>query len=105
MEQSTDISLRKTWSRALRTSDWAEGSPSNSVNVLEWPSQIPDLNLIEHLWRDLKMAVHPSNLTKLERICREEWQKIPKSNYAKLVASYPRRLKAIIPAKGASAKY
>ncbi|XDV28874.1 hypothetical protein PO909_032071 [Leuciscus waleckii] len=55
---------------------------NNSVTVLEWPSQSPDLNPIEHLWRDLKMAVHqrlPSNLTELERICKEEWQRIPKS--------------------------
>uniref|UniRef100_A0A9J7ZYW6 Tc1-like transposase DDE domain-containing protein n=1 Tax=Cyprinus carpio carpio TaxID=630221 RepID=A0A9J7ZYW6_CYPCA len=54
----------------------------NSVTVLEWPSQSPDLNPIEHLWRDLKMAVHqrlPSNLTELERICKEEWQRISKS--------------------------
>lgn len=48
---------------------------NNCVNVLEWPSQSPDLNPIEHLWTDLKKAFHqhlPSNLTKLERICKEE---------------------------------
>ncbi len=54
------------------TKEWLH---NNSVTVLEWPSQSPDLNPIEHLWRDLKMAVHqrlPSNLTELERICKEE---------------------------------
>ena len=42
----------------------------------------------------------PSNLTELERICREEWEKFPKYTCAKIVASYPRRLKAVIAAKG-----
>jgi hypothetical protein len=63
-----------------------------SLNVLEWPSQSPYL----------KKAVQqysPSNLTELERICREEWEKLPKQWCAKLVASYPRRLKAVIAAK------
>ena len=81
----------KTCSRALRTTDWGEGSPSNrtmtlstqprqcrrgfrtSLNVLEWPSQSPDLNLIERLWRDLKIAVQrrtPSNLTEFEDLQR-----------------------------------
>ena len=80
----------------------------NSVNVLEWPSQSPDLNPIEHLWRDLKMAVHqrfPSNLMDLERCCKEEWAKLPKDGCAKLVASYSKRLEAVIAAKGASTKY
>ncbi|KAG2462209.1 TC1A transposase, partial [Polypterus senegalus] len=80
----------------------------NSVNVLEWPTQSPDLNLIEHLWRDLKMAVHrrfPSNLMELERCCKEEWVKLAKDRCAKLVASYLKRLEAVIAAKGASTKY
>ena len=116
----------KTCSRALRTSDWG-GLLSNrtttlstqprqrgiyfgekSLNVIEWPSQNPDLNRIEHLWRDLKIAGQwrsPSNLTDFERICREEWEKLPKYRCATLVASYRRRLEAVITAKGALTKY
>jgi hypothetical protein len=63
------------------------------------------LNPIEHLWRDLKIAVlrlSPSHLTELERICREEWGKLSKSRCTKLVASYPRRLEAVF---AASTKY
>ncbi len=87
------------------TKEWLQ---DNSVNVLEWPSQSPELNLIEHLWRDLKMAVHqrsPSNLMELERSCKEEWEKLPKNRCAKLVASYSKRLEAVIGAKGVSTKY
>jgi len=78
------------------------------VAVLKWPSQSPDLNSIEHLWRDLKMAVHqrlPSNLAELERICKEEWQRIPKSRCEKLDASFPKRLMAILDQKSVSTKY
>jgi transposase len=79
-----------------------------SLNMLEWPSQSPDLNPIKPLWRDLKIAVQqrsPSYLTELERICREEWEKLPKYRCAKLVVSYPRRIDYVITAKGASTKY
>jgi hypothetical protein len=90
---------------AKTTQEWFR---DKSLNVLGWPSQSPDLNPIEYLWRDLKIAVqhrYPSNLLELRRICREEWEKLPKYRCAKLVASYPRRRKAVITAKGASTKY
>lgn len=79
------ISFMKAWSKALRTSDWAESSHFNrimtlntqsrqckngfrdtSVNVLQWSSQNLGLNPIKHISRNLKMAVHwqsPFNLS------------------------------------------
>jgi hypothetical protein len=74
-----------------------------SLNVLEWNSQSPDLNEIEHLWRDLKIAVEqraPSNLTELERICREE--ETPQIQVCQACSVI---LDAVIAAKGASTKY
>ncbi|CAB1414308.1 unnamed protein product [Pleuronectes platessa] len=59
-----------------------------NVNVLKWPSQSPDLNQIENLWQDLKIAVHrrsPSNLTELHLFCQEEWTNLSISRCAKLV--------------------
>ena len=90
---------------AKATLEWLQ---NKNVKVLEWPSQNPDLNPIENLEKDLKIAVHqgsPSNLTELEQICKEEWEKIPKYRSAKLIQTYPRRLEAVITAKGSSTKY
>ena len=70
---------------------------------MEWPSQSPDLNPIENLWYDLKIALHQqkqSNLKELEQFCLNEWAKIPVARCAKLIETYPKRLAAVIAAKG-----
>ena len=96
---------QQTKTHSRETQEWLQ---DKSLNVLEWLSQIPDLNQMKHFWRDLKISVQKhitSNLTDLERICREERKKLLKYRCGKLVALYPRRLEAVIAAKGASTNY
>lgn len=91
--------------KAKSTEKWFQ---KKKVKVLPWPSQSPDLNLIENLWIDLKRAVHkrrPSNLVELEAICHEEWSNIEPARIQKLIKAYPKRLEYVINAKGGNTPY
>ncbi|CAJ0955270.1 unnamed protein product [Ranitomeya imitator] len=85
---------------AKKTKAWFK---RQKIKVLQWPSQSPDLNPIENLWKELKIKVHmrhPKNLDNLEKICMEAWAKITPETCAGLIRSYKRRLLAVIANKG-----
>ncbi|KAK3559339.1 hypothetical protein QTP86_012795 [Hemibagrus guttatus] len=82
------------------TKEWLR---KKHFKVLEWPSQSPDLNPIENLWRELKICVaqrQPQNITALEIICMEEWAKLPATVCKNLVVTYRKRLTSVIANKG-----
>ncbi len=90
---------------ARATKEWLR---KKHFKVLEWPSQPPDLNPIENLWRELKVRVaqrQPQNITALEEICMEEWAKIPAIVCENLVKTYRKRLTSVIAKKGYITKY
>lgn len=80
----------------------------NTPKQLKTPPQSPDINPIEHLWKILDDEIrkrHISNKKELKEALKEEWDKIPSSVTANLVNSMPRRLQAVIDAKGNPTKY
>jgi len=81
---------------------------SANVHVLDWPSQSPDLNPIEHLWEELDRRVRSREFSRKEEFFNAlsmEWGNIPLSCLQKLVDSMPARCAAVIKAKGYATKY
>lgn len=77
-------------------------------NILQWPSQSPDLNPIEHAFHLLKAklkAERPANKQQLKTAAVKAWQSIRKEETQSLVMSMGSRLQAVIACKGFSTKY
>ena len=81
------------------------------LDVLDWPAQSPDLNPIEHLWRELKIKLNteysspPGGVEELWRRVQEQWESIPKQTVIDLIESMPDRVAAVLKAKGGFTKY
>lgn len=62
------------------------------LEVLDWPPQSPDLNPIEELWRHLKLRLG-------------KYPAPPSDVVSNLVESMPRRIQAVLRARGGHTKY
>jgi len=106
--------LRKKWrfqqdNDPKHTSRMAKNFFKENVpEIMDWPSNSPDLNPIENLWAIVKRETErrmPKNLNELERIMVEEWNAIPVSVLINLVDSMKRRCEEVIVKNGERISY
>ncbi|GFU73882.1 transposase domain containing protein [Trichonephila clavipes] len=77
---------------------------------MSWPPNFPDLNQIEHIWevmgQQLRVQRPPiHNISDLRERCLNIWYNVSPAIYQGLVASMPRRVEAVLRAKGGSTRY
>ncbi len=90
---------------AKGTKSWLN---DHGVGVLDWPANSPDLNPIENLSGIVKRKMRdtrPNNADELKATVKETWASIPPQQCHKPITSMPRRIEAVIKAKGAPTKY
>ncbi len=90
---------------AKATSTWFK---DHGIPVLNWPANSPDLNPIEYLWGIVKRKMRyarPNNAEELKATIRATWALITPEQCHRLIDSMPRRIAAVIQAKGAPTKY
>ena len=78
------------------------------LELMTWPPQSPDLNIIEHIWDylDRKKVEHaPRNAEECFEVLQREWHNIPQDFITNLYESIPRRISAVIKAKGGHSRY
>lgn len=84
----------------------------NEVQIerLNWPPRSPDLNPIEHLWDEMGRRVRrhipaPRNAQELRNLLLQVWEDIPQNTITNLIESMPRRMRAVINARGGNTRY
>jgi len=81
---------------------------NNNTQILDWPSQSPDLNPIENLWSILDNSLklrRPNNEQELFQMLNTSWKSISVDTLERLVDSMPARCQAVIDNDGFASKY
>ncbi len=89
--------------KAQIISDWFH-EHDNEFTLLQWPPQLLNLNPIEHLWDVVEWEICFMDM-QLSDAIMSIWTKISEECFQHFVESMPRRIKAVLKAKGGPTLY
>ena len=78
------------------------------MEVLPWPSCSPDLNPIEHVWTAMKVRIQGKRFMQKNELFQELfriWIPFYPSYIRQFIDFMPRRIKAVIAARGGVTRY
>ena len=92
---------------SAKTRAWID---ERDIRVSEWPPQSPDLNIIENIWRTMKLRlqeVAPTIESRGELVSNLQriWWTIKNEEISSLYSSLPRRMRAVLRSLGKITKY
>ena len=89
--------------RSVLAKEWRQ---RRGLEKMDWPSNSPDLNPIENVWKWLKDGIQkkfqPNNLDEMKVAVEAQWEEIPSEKLEALVATMPARMQAVVKSKGGS---
>jgi transposase len=95
--------------RSRMTLEWKN---LNRLESLNWPSNSPDMNPIEHVWAEIDKAIHrrenPYNLDTKENLwlaIQTEFYNLSNEYISSLYESMPQRVHKLLRCKGFHTKY
>ena len=80
----------------------------NGIQVIDWPSNSPDLNPIENVWHIIKNNVEkrmPKDTDELKRFMVEEWDAISEETVNNLILSMKKRCELVLEENGDRISY
>jgi transposase len=82
----------------------------HEVILLDHPPTSPDLNPIENVWADIKRAIRsrpraPTSIEELKTAVFEAWESLRQEDIDRYILSMPKRVQAVLKAKGGNTQY
>ena len=86
------------------TRDTAAFLDQQDVEVMHWPARSPYMNQTEHVWDQISAWIRDT-VAELNNVFHQAWAAVQAGRVQTLIESIPRRVRALLAARGGHTSY